>query len=287
MIYQDQSSRLAEQLKSFIHKEHCKCEICAVPQLKFNMFQIGCHYSRLMWLMNKCEVSRDFNEFAFHSWRNFCDKLRRLKDSELFSVNKIDFAVFSTRWLFQSADTLVTLETFEEIEDIYQEVELICTNNIPDFDCFKEILHARKENLNFLLEHNSSEPEELQAPSDLSFNAFVKSREKSEKGFSTPELMMNRPVQQKSQDSDVIYIDSDSDSGSKSASAKPASKPSKSTVSLSSKPSKLRAAPTPKPVPKLKVLIEPTPKKSTRRAKPIAVDEAQVTTSTRKTRRMV
>lgn len=213
MVYQEQSVQLNEQLKSFIHKESCNCDICKVPHLKFTMFQIGCHYSRLLWLMDKHEASQKFNEHAIDPWRNTCDKLRRLKDCEFLTVNKIDFAVFSIRWLFQVADTMVTLQLFEDVEDIYQEIELICTNNIPDYNCFKEILHVRKENLNFLLENGSIQLK-IQPEPELSFSEFLKNKGIDEKYFATPEPVETNPKKQRKptvEASKVIYIDSDSD----------------------------------------------------------------------------
>ena len=195
MIFEDQNTELSRQLESFIHKSSCKCEICNIPQLKFVMFQIGCHYSRLMWLNEKFDVSYRFNSFALEPWRNICDKLRRVMDSEFLMINKSNFFVFSIRWLFQCADTLVKLKMFADVEEIYQEIELINTPNVPDYGCFKQTLYARKENLNFLLERGSEAkflPAEKKNEPELSFAEFQKFRAdklgKKNSSFKSPEL---------------------------------------------------------------------------------------------------
>lgn len=212
---------MERQLKSFVHETTCRCEICKIPQLKFIMFQIGCHYSRLLWMINKRDISMKFNDFAFEHWQNVSDKLRRSKDCEFLMINKLDFAVFSIRWLFQCADTLVSLSNYEEIEEIYKEIELIITDSIPDHECFKQALHCRKENLDFLLEHgpngfNKPEPQ-------LTYEKFILSRcdksklvkfKKSSKSpvtikrtFTAPTILPKK--------NDVIYIDSGDEGGPK------------------------------------------------------------------------
>lgn len=208
MVYQDHSVELSNQLELFIHKSSCKCEICKIPHLKFVMFQIGCHYSRLMWMINKPEVSTQFNAFALEPWRNVCDKMRRAKDCDFLTINKINFVVFSIRWLFQVADTMIKLKTYQEVEEVYQEIELICTSNIPDHNCLKKALHTRKESLSFLLEHGVIDDADSQR--ELTFEGFLKARPQSKK---SPSLLsvVKRPVpffaQAPSKKVDVIYVD--------------------------------------------------------------------------------
>lgn len=150
------------------------------------MFQIGCHYSRLMWLMNKFDVSKKFNEIALEEWRRVDNELRRSKDSEFPMINKVEFNVFSIRWLFQCADTLIRTGDFEDLNAIYQEVELILTINIPDYKCFWQALHCRRENLEFLLEHGSTAQAVAPPAAELSFEKFLKIR--NQKLPSTPRL---------------------------------------------------------------------------------------------------
>lgn len=269
MVYQDQSEQLSSQLESFIHNPSCKCDLCSIPQFKFVAFQIGCHYSRLLWLINKFEVSRNFNHFALQHWRSDCDKLRRMKDTEFLMVNKTSFVVFSIRWLFQCADTLIKMERYEDIEEIYQEVDLICTSNIPDYLCYKEALYCRKENLNFFLE-NSSVGEKALEP-ELTFDAFQKVKKLKK---STSIDTSKRPIPKNDSGNlkrgEIIYVDlSDEETPPK--------------CPKTTKKSNPRIQQTPKPA---KSLTESSRKMLTRKAK---VDEIDLTSdapaSTRKTRR--
>jgi hypothetical protein len=250
MIHEDHSGEMSRQLQAFVHEASCKCEICKTPQLKFIMFQIGCHYSRLLWMINKRDVSMQFNDFAFEPWQQVCDKLRREKDCDFLMINKIDFAVFSIRWLFQCADTMIRLSNFEEVEEIYKEVELICTNSIPDFECFKEALHCRKENLVFLLEHGSLEHgsiEENQA-SDLSFSEFLKSKEVKKKKPSkspVPVTLVKRPLPTLAKKDDIVYIDL-SDEASSSTAAKKVKKTTSKQMTIEPPPTTRFTAKTPK-----------------------------------------
>lgn len=151
------------------------------------MFQIGCHYSRLMWLNGKFEISDSFNSFVLEPWRNMNDKLRRVKDSEFLMINKKNFAVFSIRWLFQCADTLLKLGKYSEVEEIYQEIELLNTPNLNDHHCFNQLLYTRKENLNFILEQGLLDKPLPNAPP--SFAKFLNLKEGSTKNlsFKSPE----------------------------------------------------------------------------------------------------
>lgn len=273
MIYEDRSADMSRQLQSFVHSDSCKCEICKVPQLKFSMFQIGCHYSRLLWLMEKFDVSLSFNRFAIDPWRSVCDKLRRVKDGDFLMINKIDFAVFSIRWLFQCADTLIRTENFQDVEEVYQEVELILTVNIPDFECFKQTLHCRKENLSFLLEHGLIEDKKLKT-SELSFTQFAKLKKEpnnakpAKKSPSPPIIVQYTPpltsiTIPKTQD--IIYVDeSDDDESNNSTKARSASKKPEANPEKTPKPSSSRVirkpTQTPRPVAVVKARTQPTPK---------------------------
>lgn len=130
-----------------------------------------------MWLMSKFDVSKNFNTMALEEWRRVDNELRRSKDSEFPMVSKVEFTVFSIRWLFQCADTLIKIGDFEDLRDIYQEVELILTVNIPDCKCFWQALHCRRENLEFLLEHGSA-AKEVEPAAELSFEKFMKKKPK-------------------------------------------------------------------------------------------------------------
>lgn len=172
---QPNSTDLVDQLKSFIHSDKCKCEACKYSLLKFYFFQIGCHYSRFMWLVGKYNVSKEFNDFALSRWRYACQEIIRSKDYGFLSIKKKDFILFSIRWLFQVADTLIKLENYDEAEEIYREIELICTPEIYDYECMKQILHCRKESLEHMIKQKSKRIGEKQPP-ELSFEEFCRIR---------------------------------------------------------------------------------------------------------------
>lgn len=132
-----------------------------------------------MFLMKKLDVSVNFHKFAIEPWRTVCDKLRRIKEFDNFlMINKSEFHVFSIRWLFQFADTLILMKDFEVVGEVYQEIDLLLTNNIHDSECFKQTLFCRKENLNFLIENYKSF-ETPEPKKDLSFGEFFKLKNKS------------------------------------------------------------------------------------------------------------
>lgn len=248
MIHEDHSAEMSRQLEAFVHEASCKCEICKIPQLKFIMFQIGCHYSRLLWMTNKSDISTSFNDFAFERWQNISDKLRRMKDCEFLTINKTEFAVFSIRWLFQCADTMIRLSNFEDVEEIYKEVELICIDSVPDKECFNQALYCRKENIAYLLEHglgNSNESED----SELTFIGFkaIRDKKKTKKCPSLIKRAVTAPIVDPKL-IDIIYIDSAEESTSKSP------KKVKKTTS------KTKLPPPATPKPKLKPPATPKPK---------------------------
>lgn len=283
MIHEDHSAEMSRQLEAFVHESSCKCEICKIPQLKFIMFQIGCHYSRLLWMTNKGDISMRFNEFAFEKWQNVSDKLRRMKDCEFLTINKTEFAVFSIRWLFQCADTMIRLSYFEEVEEIYKEVELICIDSVPDNECFKQALHCRKEIVAHLLEHGLGDSNESEN-AELSFIGFKANRDKK-KPKKCPSLIKRAVTAQalNPNQTDVIYIDSGEESTSKTP-----KKPKKTT--------KLQPPATPKLLPPATPKLQPpaTPKlqpPATPKPKPqatVTIDltsETPAKSSTRPTRR--
>ncbi|CRK94966.1 CLUMA_CG008454, isoform A [Clunio marinus] len=212
MIYQDQTSLLSRQLESFVHKLSCDCEICNIPQLKFVTFQIGCHYSRLLWLMGKFKISVDFNSFAFKTWREVCDVVRRSRnDKQTLMIDKTSFNMFSINWLLQYADGMIRIKELNGVEEIYNEVELLCTPDIPDYECFKETLYCRKENLNFLIENNITKQQKSEEKATtLSFNEFLKIRSKEK-----PKKSPRNNSKAKNDVSNVIYVDSSGDEDKK------------------------------------------------------------------------
>lgn len=253
MIHEDHSVEMSRLLvKLFAQESSHNFEICKIPQLKFIMFQIGCHYSRLFWLIEKFDISKSFNQFAIGQWREVWDKLRRAKDSEFLMTNKVDFIVFSIRWLFQSADTLIRLGEYEDVEEVYNEVGDICTRNIPDYNCFQKILHCRKENLSFMIEQGK----EKQEPERLSFEGFLKARKmKSGKAaLKTPPTTAAT-----SQVDELIYVDS-SDYELSKVSKKPTKHVKKAEAT--SKPSTSKAATSKPPTNKAKPERTPKPSKA-------------------------
>lgn len=313
MIYEDRSVEMSLQLESFIHEPRCVCDICKYPRLKFFLFQIGCHYSRLMWMMNKFDVSAAFNQFAIGTWQDISDKLRRTNDNKFLTINKIDFAVFSVRWLFQCADTLIKLEKFAEIEQIYQEIELILINNIPDFECIRLALHCRRENLNFLIEQEMN-GKELSSMTELSFKEFLKFKEnvkalKSSQKLPVPMTLVKRPEASAKFSSKmpeaVIYIDACDDTfidpkitkkSSKAVKQPPTvtPKPSSNTliaqtdVAATPEPSTSKDMPnrTPKPKTTSRLRPEKTPKQSATKVIAATIDLTDdLSVATRRTRR--
>jgi hypothetical protein len=183
----DHSENLLHQLKSFIHENSCKCDICKYPILKFYSFQIGCFYTRLLFLINKFDIGLKFHESAIEPWRHVCDKLRRFKSQDtMFMFDKNDFYMFSIRWLFQYADTLIRTQRFDEVREIYSEVDLLLVNNILDIMCIKQTLFCRKENLDFLL-HNYNSFKEIkeESPKTFNFKDFLKATNRKEEDEST------------------------------------------------------------------------------------------------------
>lgn len=287
------------------------------------MFQIGCHYSRLLWLQKSFEISYSFNSFAMEPWREICDKMRRVKDSEFLMINKVEFAVCSIRWLFQCADTLIRLKNYSEVEDVYQEIELLNNKHIVDHQCFNQALFCRKEILTFLQEHDIVEEKQKQID-ELSFTEFLKSRKQSQSG--TPPtitkmtkavgaLSISKPASKESAATGPVFTTTRTVKPSativtKPASSKTAVRPTKSkspatTVAVldeaiyidssdddeSPVPQKIRRAVKKSPdIPSFSVTaakLEPTPMRSTRKAKTDkTVDELRDNSdSTRKTRR--
>lgn len=179
----DRADLLLDQLKSFVHEDSCKCDSCQYPQLKFYSFQVGCFYSRLLYLLKKYDVSANFHKYAIEPWRDVCDKLRRVKEYDNFlMINTGEFHIFSIRWLFQFADTLILKKEYELVDEVYQEVDLLLNNNIDDAECFRQTLFCRKENLNFLLEHQKKF-EQPEGDNQLNYLDFLKTRQKPD---STP-----------------------------------------------------------------------------------------------------
>lgn len=129
--------------------------------------------------MQKFDVSANFHKFAIEPWRDVCDKLRRIKEYDNFlMINKNEFHIFSIRWLFQFADTLILKKEFELVDEVYQEIDLLLTNSIEDAECFRQTLFCRKENLNFLHE-NYKKFESPQTSTTLSFSDFTKLKSKT------------------------------------------------------------------------------------------------------------
>lgn len=126
--------------------------------------------------MNKHTISNEFNDFALDYWRNESLKIMRIKECQFLSINKRSFIIFSIRWLFQVADVLIKLEKYEEAEEVYDEVGIICKPDIPDYDCFKQALFCRKDSLEFLRKYGKKKEsiELSRYKNDLSFEEFMK-----------------------------------------------------------------------------------------------------------------
>ncbi|KAL7035173.1 hypothetical protein ACKWTF_008257 [Chironomus riparius] len=246
----DNSRNLIEQLRNFVHDYSCKCMICEYPHLKFMLFQMGCHYSRLLFLMNKFDISKSFNDYALGPWRYCSVKILRTKENGIFNINKKEFITFSIRWLFQVVDSFVMTKDYSRIDEILTEVELLCTSNIEDYECIKQALHARMQNLEFLLQNGKTFFVEVKEK-PLKFEDFLKIKTpKSSTSVmltvKNPKLTVERKKSPQSEPSkktqktassktklvdSVIYIDSDD--SDKEARTKPpkkvASVPAKST----------------------------------------------------------
>lgn len=136
---------------------------------------MGCHYSRLLFLMNKLDISKSFNEYAMEPWQQSCQKILRTKDCVPFGIDKMVFIHFSIRWLFQVADTLVLAKDYSSIEEVYTEVELLCTSNLDDYDCIKQGLNVRMQGLDLLIRHGNDFTK-ANDRRQLDFNEFLKIR---------------------------------------------------------------------------------------------------------------
>lgn len=175
MINENDTPALSDQLKSFVHPTSCRCEICKIPQLKFTMFQIGCHYARLLWLVGKFDVSLKFHELAFEEyWRVSC-KLRLSNDLKFLMLNGTHFAEHSIRWLLQYVDTLIRLEEYGECHKILKQVQDNCSSSLPDYKCLNEGLLCRKENVDFLCKRGSLREEKKQE-TGMTFEGFLNAR---------------------------------------------------------------------------------------------------------------
>lgn len=175
--------------------------------------------------MEKFSISKAFNDHAIARWRLACQKVLRSKITEFLNVDKRKFIVFSIRWLFQVADTLIRLDQYEEAMDIYDEVELICTPIVHDYKCFKQMLFCRKHDLEFLIT-NGKDMDAIAAKRNkdkvqLNFEDFVKYRESV--GKSTPEA--NSLFTPTTSQSSVKTLRPDVAQKKKSPTRKPATQP--------------------------------------------------------------
>lgn len=209
---------------------------------------MGCHYSRLLFLMNKFDISKSFNLYALGPWRYSSAKILRTKENGVFNINKKEFITFSIRWLFQVVDSFVMTKDYTKIEEVLTEVELLCTSNIEDYECIKQSLHARMTNLEFLLQHGKTFFMEVEKKS-LKFEDFIKNNPpKSSKSVvltvknpkpaetrkKSPQSASSKSTQKATNSKlvdSVIYIDSDdSDKEAKpNPPKKAASAPARST----------------------------------------------------------
>lgn len=101
--------------------------------------------------MGKNEISKEFNDFAYERWKDGVYRgIISKVNTSILDVKVTHFVVFSIRWLFHAADTLVQLKIYDQVETIYSEIELICTPTTPDCNCIHGKLKARREFLNVL-----------------------------------------------------------------------------------------------------------------------------------------
>ncbi|KAG5681136.1 hypothetical protein PVAND_010596 [Polypedilum vanderplanki] len=172
--WNENEDNISQQLLQLIHDRSCKCSMCQYPLIKCMLFQVGCHYSRLYWLLGKFDITKEFYENALDPWRYFYGKLMRSnsKYSELLSINKMEFVKSSIQWLFQAADTYIRAGNYEEAEEIYTEVDILCTNKMFDSECIKQGLYARKENLQLLIQQREETKEKSE--NEMSFEEFCK-----------------------------------------------------------------------------------------------------------------
>jgi len=208
--------------------------------------------------MNKFDISKSFNDYALGPWRYCSVKILRTKENGVFNINKKEFITFSIRWLFQVADSYVMTKDYSKIEEILTEVELLCTSNIEDYECIKQSLHARMQNLEFLIQHGKTYFKEVEEK-PLKLEDFLKT--KTPKSSTSVMLTVKNPklaadTKKKSPQSEpskktqnagsskgklldsIIYIDSDdSDKDTRSKPPKKvASVPAKSTRSTKKTP---------------------------------------------------
>ncbi|CRK98054.1 CLUMA_CG011423, isoform A [Clunio marinus] len=93
-------------------------------------------------------------------------------------IDKTSFNMFSIRWLFQYVDGMIRIKKLNGVEEIYNQVELLCTPEVPYNECFKETLNCRKENSNFQIANIIKQQTVEEKSTELLFSEFLKGRKK-------------------------------------------------------------------------------------------------------------
>lgn len=186
------------QLKKYVHEASCCCKICKLPQLKLFLFQIGCFYSRLLWLMEKYEICRDFNELAMKQWLKVNKAVEKNTYFGYLAVDKHSFKLFSIRWIIFNSDVAIRLKDFKMAAYFYQQARELATDDIFDVKSIQQYLFCREENLKGL-------QMSLESPRDVRrkfrFTEFLRIRQK-EKSVGTVVVKSSATF------NNVIYVDS-------------------------------------------------------------------------------
>lgn len=192
------NNEILEQLKKYVHVFNCCCKICEFPQLKLFLFQIGCFYSRLLFLMEKYEICRDFNEMAMKQWLKVNEAVEEKQYCGYMAVDKHSFKLFSIRWIIHNSDVAIRMKDFKMAAQFYKQARELATEDLKDVKCIQQYLQCREENLKGLeMVHES--PRDIKGK--FWYSEFLRLRTKAKNGT---KVVVKPSVNFKS----VIYVDS-------------------------------------------------------------------------------
>ena len=189
---------MLHQLKKYVHDANCCCKICKLPQLKLFLFQIGCFYSRLLWLMEKYEICRDFNDMAMKQWLKVNEAVEKKPYFGYMAVDKHSFKLFSIRWIIHNSDVAIRLKDFKMAARFYKQARELATEELFDVKSIQQYLFCREENLKGLQMIHES-PRDIKGK--FRYSEFLRLKTKAKYGT-------NVAVKPSANFKNVIYVDS-------------------------------------------------------------------------------
>ncbi len=173
---------VAEKIQDFIHPMSCSCSYCQLPILKLRLFEIGCSYSRLMFLKKRYEICEETNQAILPKWDAMIVKYSTKSELELVCLEE-EFVGFSSRWLLQSFDVLMKLEKYEKARLFLERARKICEASLENpVHPLLQLIFVKEKTLQVL--SDGSYREELarrEKSHNLNFADFMKFRESVEK----------------------------------------------------------------------------------------------------------